>query len=133
MRGWRWSLWALGLVSVAGCGSSGSGAGGGRATGVWNGTWAGTADSGTGTFVMQLVESANGSVSGSVTFTGSPCFANADLDGVETGDALHVTAMAGGIQANLDATITGAVMSGTFDVVAGGACSGGTGTFSGSL
>jgi hypothetical protein len=47
-----------------------------------------------------------------------------------TGDSVSATVTAGAIEVNIDATLTGTEMSGTYDAVSAGACTGDTGTFS---
>ena len=68
----------LAVSGFAGCGGGGGGGGGGPAavdvTGTWTGTWASQNGINTGSIDTTLAQTGN-TISGSVTFTGSPCFA----------------------------------------------------------
>jgi hypothetical protein len=68
------------------------------------------------------------SVSGDASFTGSPCFAGAHLEGSVRGRDLSGTLSAGAMRAMLSATVT-ATIDGTYTATQAGACSGDTGTF----
>jgi hypothetical protein len=69
-------------------------------------------------------------VSGQLTFTGSLCFSGGQISGVVSGNTLSGSLRAGSIRVDIDATITGNRMNGTYDTVNAGACTGDTGTFS---
>jgi hypothetical protein len=68
-------------------------------------------------------------VSGTLSFSGSPCFSNGDVAGSLSGDQLSASITAGRIQITIDAVVTSSQMSGTYDVVSAGACTGDNGTF----
>jgi hypothetical protein len=80
-----------------------------------------------------MLTQAGAAVSGSVVFTGSPCFSSGNFSGTVDGDGLSGQVTAGAIQVTIDGTVSPATMvSGTYDAVSAGACTGDTGTFSGS-
>jgi hypothetical protein len=98
--------------------------------GTWNATW--TSRSGQiGHGTMQLTQSGT-TVTGSITVEGSPCVVNADVNGSLDGDALSGTMTFGGGHASFDTTVAATAMSGTYDAVSAGACTGDTGTLSAS-
>lgn len=77
---------------------------------------------------MQLAQSGS-SVSGTTLVQNSPCLSNGDVSGSVSGDELSGAMTAGGISITFDTTVQGAQMSGTYDAVSAGACTGDTGTF----
>jgi hypothetical protein len=116
---------------VCACGGSDSstipgGASGLDVSGTWNATW--TSRSGQiGQGTMLLTQSASG-VTGTAVVDGSPCLANGDVSGSLAGDQLTGAMTAGGASVTFDTTVTGSQMSGTYDAVSAGACTGDTGT-----
>jgi hypothetical protein len=125
----------LGLAAALACACGGSGGStigspggttGVDVSGTWTATW--TSRSGqVGQGTMQLTQSAGG-VTGTALVTGSPCFANGDVSGSVDGDQLTGAMTAGGASVTFDTTVTGAQMSGTYDAVSAGACTGDTGS-----
>ena len=96
-------------------------------SGAWTATW--TSVSGqVGHGSMQLVQDGS-SVSGTTLVQNSPCLANGDVSGSVAGDQLSGAMTAGGTSITFDSTIDGSQMSGTYDAVSAGACTGDTGTF----
>ena len=96
-------------------------------SGTWNATW--TSVSGqVGHGSMQLTQE-GASISGTTLVQNSPCLANADVSGSLSGDELSGAMTAGGMSITFDSTVQGAQMSGTYDAVSAGACTGDTGTF----
>jgi hypothetical protein len=115
----------LSLLILVACGGSGTAS---SVSGIWTGSWASRTGV-SGTTNLTLAQSGD-SVVGSLTFTGSPCFANGDISGTLSGDMLSATITAGGIVVALNVTITGDALSGTYQAVSAGECTGDTGTFS---
>jgi len=76
-----------------------------------------------GAFSLSLNQS-GASVSGQALFDGSPCFSGGVFSGSVSGSALHGTVADGVVRANLDASINGSAMNGTYTVPSGGACTG---------
>lgn len=99
-------------------------------SGTWSGSWLSDngVDGGNVTFVS--LSQIDSMVTGEVSFTGSPCFSGAALSGVISGETLTGSLRAGSIQVDVDATVTGDQMNGTYDTVNAGACTGDTGMFS---
>ncbi|HEX8791768.1 MAG TPA: hypothetical protein VF765_12520 [Polyangiaceae bacterium] len=96
-------------------------------SGTWTTTW--TSVSGqVGHGSMQLAQDGS-SVSGTTLVENSPCLANGDVSGSVAGDQLSGAMTAGAIQITFDSTVQGTQMSGTYDAVSAGACTGDTGTF----
>jgi hypothetical protein len=95
--------------------------------GDWTGTWLSRTGVG-GALGIDFMQSGS-VVSGDATFTGSPCFAGAHLDGDVTGRDFNGVVRAGAIQVNVAATLSGNTLDGTYDAQSAGACSGDTGTF----
>ncbi len=128
--------WLFGLAVLAGaCGGSDASVGSSTSSttpdanlsGTWTGTWLSRTDVG-GALRIDFRQT-NAVVSGEASFTGSPCFAGAHLDGDVAGRDLSGTVRAGAIQVNVDATLSGDSLDGTYDARRAGACSGDTGTF----
>jgi hypothetical protein len=95
-------------------------------SGTWSATW--TSRSGQiGQGTLQFTQSV-ASVAGTAVIDDSPCFANVDVSATIAGDELTGTMTAGGASATFDTTVDGSRMSGTYDVVSGGTCTGDTGT-----
>jgi hypothetical protein len=125
----------LGSALVGACGGSAVEAPGGGGpesdpsaqTATWTGTWLShTGAGGTEAFVLTV---AGGQVTGTVSFTGSPCFESGSLAGTLDGDTLAGTISAGGIDVSITGVVTGDQLSGTYAALSAGACTGDTGTF----
>lgn len=125
----------LATLAFSGCGGGGGGGGGGGppgtdVTGTWTGSWLSSNNINGGSIDLMITQ--NGSaITGSVTFTGSPCFAGGAITGNVSGFNVTATLNAGGIVVSLAGTVSGAgsdQMNGTYDVVSAGACTGDTGT-----
>jgi hypothetical protein len=121
-------------IALEACGGGGGGGGGGLptvdVTGTWTGTWASSNGINTGDIDATLVQT-GGAVTGSVSFTGSPCFAGGPITGIVSGDTINASLIAGGIQVDLSGAVSGSgndMMNGTYDTVSAGACTGDTGT-----
>jgi hypothetical protein len=125
---------AVCVAMVLGCGSSGgTGTGGGGGSSAFDGTWTGTwLDGNVQGDITFTLSGSNGTLSGSVSFTNSPCFASGAVTGTYSGDSLNGEITAGAIAVTITGTATGDQMSGTFDAVSAGACTGDTGTFTAS-
>ncbi len=95
-------------------------------SGTWNATWT-SRDGQIGQGTMQLTQTATG-ITGTVLVSGSPCFVNGDVSGSLAGDELTGSMTAGGASVTFDTTVDGSQMSGTYDAVSAGACTGDTGT-----
>ncbi len=124
----------LGAVAALACACGGSSSndvgngnpGGLDMTGTWNATWT-SRDGQIGQGTMQLTQTATG-ITGTAIVSGSPCFANGDVSGSLAGDELTGQMTAGGASVTFDTTVDGSQMSGTYDAVNAGACTGDTGT-----
>jgi hypothetical protein len=124
----------LGAVAALACACGGSSStntssgnpGGLDLSGTWSATWT-SRDGQIGQGTMQLTQTATG-ISGTVLVSGSPCFANGDVSGSLAGDELTGSMTAGGASVTFDTTVDGSQMSGTYDAVSAGACTGDTGT-----
>jgi hypothetical protein len=126
-------LSACAFMSCGGGGGSG-GAGGGPAsvdvTGTWTGTWNSSNGINSGSIDATLTQTGS-SISGSVSFTGSPCFAGGPISGNVGGANIAAALNAGGIHVTFSAAVSGVgddMMNGTYSVVSAGACTGDTGT-----
>ena len=96
-------------------------------SGTWTGSW--LSRTGVGGALMIDFSQTGAVVSGDASFTGSPCFAGARLDGDVHGHDFSGSVKAGAIQVIVDATLSGSSLDGTYDAQSAGACSGDTGTF----
>jgi hypothetical protein len=117
------------VALMCACGGSNSTTGPAPAidvSGTWNATWT----SGPGEiFQGTLTLSQTGArVTGSAVASGSPCGQNGDINASINGDELTGTMAAGAASVTFDTTVGVSMMSGTFDVVSAGACTGDTGT-----
>ena len=112
---WRWVV-ALGLL---GCEPS--------VRGAWSGTW--TSGSGLSGAVEADLKGGGDHVSGTFTFTSSPCFSAAEVDAVLVDDALSGSATAGAIRVDFAATLLDDRLDGTYAAVSAGFCTGDVGTF----
>jgi hypothetical protein len=117
------------VAMVLSCGSTGSGGAVGAGTSPFDGTWAGTWLDGDVQGDITFTLTGGGTVTGSVVLTGSPCIANGAVTGTASGDSLSGEISAGGTTVTFSATATGTQMSGTFDAVTAGSCTGDIGTF----
>lgn len=116
-------------VLVLSCGSTGGGGAVGAGASPFDGTWTGTWLDGDVQGDITFTLSGGGTVTGSVVLTGSPCIGNGAVTGTASGDSLNGEISAGGTTVSFSATATGTQMSGTFDAVTAGSCTGDTGTF----
>jgi hypothetical protein len=127
----------LAIVCFSGCGGGGGGGGGGGqatidATGTWNGTWQSSNGINSGSLEVVITQTGN-SITGSISFTGSPCFSGGPITGFVNGANITATLNAGGIQVNVAGAVSGVAqddLNGTYNVVSAGACTGDTGTAS---
>jgi len=123
---------ALGLsllcLAVSACGSTGGGGGASSsAAGTWTGQWLSQTGVG-GSATMHLSAGGDG-LTGTVSFSNSPCFSSGAVSATLDGETVSADVTAGAIEVTIDATITGTHMSGSYDAVSAGACTGDTGTF----
>lgn len=127
------------VVMQGGLGGCGGGGGGSKASpptvnvsGNWSGSWL-SSNGVSGGAITFLPLMQNGSMlSGQINFTGSPCFSGGALSGVVSGSGFTGSLTAGSIRVDVDGTVTGNQMNGTYDTVNAGACTGDTGTFTAS-
>jgi hypothetical protein len=124
---------ALLCVGALACGSGGDPGPGdpGSLAGTWTGSWL-SHDGIGGSATLDLTDSGS-SLTGNVAFTNSPCFTNGDISATLNGSNFSATVTAGGIEVTLSGTLSGGQISGTYDAVSAGACTGDTGTFSASM
>jgi len=122
-------LGSLSCLALFGCGGAagGSGPAASNVEGTWTGTWL-SVDGIGGAATMRISES-GGSLSGTVSFTNSPCFASGSIDATLDAETFSATVTAGAIDVTLQGTLADGTMSGTYDAVSAGACTGDTGTF----
>jgi hypothetical protein len=128
----KWMLLGPVAALVCACGGSDSSTLPGAASGLdvsgtWNATWTSSRSGQMGQGTMRLTQSASG-VTGTALVQGSPCFDNGDVTGSLSGDELSGAMTAGGASVTFDTTVTGSQMSGTYDAVSAGACTGDTGS-----
>jgi hypothetical protein len=119
---------------LASCGGGGGGGGGGAATidatGTWTGSWQSSNGINSGQLDVTITQTGN-TITGSISFTGSPCFAGGPLTGFVNGANITGMLSAGGIQVNIAGAVSGVTqddLNGTYNVVSAGACTGDTGT-----
>jgi hypothetical protein len=93
-------------------------------SGDWIGTWSGGGADGT---VTEALTQSDDQVTGTATFTGSPCWNAAQLSLVVAGNNLSGSGLAGAIRVDMSATWSDDHIDGTFEAVSS-ACTG-TGTF----
>lgn len=119
-------------ASAFGCGgstSSGFEAPTVNVAGTWKGRWTSSTGA-SGATSSTFTQSATGAISGTTTFSGSPCFSAGKIEGAVTGDDFNGRLVAGGIRVDLAGTTIERSMSGTYNAVSAGACTGDTaGTF----
>lgn len=120
-------------VALSGCGGGGGGGGGGAATvsaaGSWTGNWFSSNGINSGALTFTLNQTGN-SATGSANFTNSSCFSSGAASGTVSGANYSGNMTAGGINVAYSVTITGNALSGTYNVISGGACTGDSGTLS---
>jgi hypothetical protein len=107
--------------------NSSSSTGGLDVSGTWAATWT-SRDGRGGQGTMVLTQAASG-ITGTIVVQGSPCLANGDVSASLAGDELTGRMTAGGTSVTFDTTVAATQMSGTYDAVAAGSCTGDTGTF----
>lgn len=96
--------------------------------GTWQGTW--TSRSGVSGSLASTLAQQGDNVTGSVSFTNSPCFDAANVALVEAGGNISGSATAGGIRVDMNASWVEDHLEGTYNAISAGACTGDTGTFS---
>ncbi len=96
-------------------------------TGTWGGTWTSRTTT-TGSLSSTLAQHGS-DVTGTVSFTSSPCFDAADVMLVQAGEHVSGSATAGAIRVDLDASWVEDHLEGTYSAISAGACTGDTGTF----
>jgi hypothetical protein len=111
--------WIFALL--LGCGTDGP-----NVEGSWAGDW--MAPGGTGNLAFELQQS-DDAVTGTVTFTGSPCFTMGGVTGTVHDSEFFGTISAGALRIDFDSTITDSSLDGTLTAIAAGGCSGSTGSF----
>ena len=127
------------LFSIS-CSDGGGGNGGGTdsgssgnaeptvdVTGDWSGSWNSQNGAGGGFADLSVVQN-DASVTGSIIFTGSPCFTVASVSGTVSGNDATGSMTAGRIRVDIELTVIGSQASGTYNVVNAGICTGDTGT-----
>jgi len=125
---------ATGLVLAAVLAASGCGDGEKEpptvdVTGSWAGTW--LSETGMGGDVTAVLTQAGADVDGTMTISGSPCFSVGNVSGTVSGNRVSTGAMfSGDTRVNFEGTVVGDQISGSYDTVRAGACTGDTGTFS---
>ena len=97
-------------------------------TGSWSGTWTSQngVDGGSATLVVTQTEA---TASGTVSFTGSPCFGSGSFSGTVSGNEACGSLTAGGIRVDVCLGVTGDNASGTYNTISAGFCTGDRGTF----
>lgn len=109
------------ITASAGCG--------GPLAGGWAGTWTSQAGA-SRPLEAHLSTDAEDRVTGTFTFVDNPCFSATDVVGALVGDHLAVSATAGAIRLDLDATLVDDALNGAWFALAAGTCTGDSGTFS---
>ena len=132
---------ALPLVIAysASCSQGGSGGGGGGVsspavdvTGQWTGAWVSSDGSSGGNLSISLIQNGS-SVSGAATFSNTPCFSGGSVSGTCMGDNFSCAVTGNGTHIFFNTTMSGPandVMTATYAVNSGGACTGEHGTAS---
>ncbi len=121
---------ALGFLSSCGDGDSGSSSPPTvDVTDTWTGSWFSRNGVNGGSATLNATQS-GASVTGSVSFSGSPCFASGAFSGSVSGNTVRGSITAGGIRVDVALTITGNSASGTYNSVSAGNCTGDSGTIS---
>jgi hypothetical protein len=96
-------------------------------SGSWSGTWRSQAGLG-GSLASELSQN-DSNITGTVSFTGSPCFSATALDAVFTKAQLSGSATAGAVHIDVSASWVKGDLDGTYQVLSGGPCTSDTGTF----
>ncbi len=98
-------------------------------SGNWSGDWQSSQAGGGGSLAAALTQS-DTIVTGTLELSGSPCFSGGTLSGTLT-QAQWSTSMwvAGGGRVDLTGSVDDPVITGSYQVVSGGMCTGDTGTF----
>jgi hypothetical protein len=96
------------------------------AVGTWTGTW--LSHTGVGGDGMLDLTASGGTLMGTVSFTNSPCFSTGSITGTLVQNTFTATVTAGAIDVSVAGTLVGNQMSGTYDAISAGACTGDTGT-----
>jgi hypothetical protein len=127
----RTVLLSLIFSAAIGCGGTsedlpGTASNSSAVVGTWTGTWLSRSGVG-GAGVLDLTQSGD-SVTGTVSFTNSPCFSSGSISGSLVADTFTAAVTAGAIDVTVTGTLTGNQMSGTYDAISAGACTGDTGT-----
>jgi hypothetical protein len=97
--------------------------------GGWSGQWASNGGS-TGDVQTNFTADDGRRFDGSIQFSGSPCFSGAAITGELVGDDITGTITAAGIRIDYTATLQAELMSGSYNAVFAGDCTGDSGTFS---
>ena len=92
----------------------------------WSGTWT-SETTVSGSFVATFTRTGD-TVTGEVSFTGSPCFAGGRYEGRIDGDELDGVLRAGDIRVEMRATLSATQKNGTYFTANAGACTGDRGT-----
>ena len=97
-------------------------------TATWSGAWLSQTGNG-GALDATLIQDVD-AVTGTITMADSPCFQTLNVAGTLTGTDLSLTATdAMGVELQLASTAGELTIDGTYEVIAGGPCTGDTGTF----
>jgi hypothetical protein len=98
-------------------------------TGTWTGTW--MSSTGMGGDVSATLTQTGADVEGTMTIDGSPCFSVGNVSGTVSGNRISTGAFfSGDSRVNFNGTVVGDSISGTYEAVRAGACTGDQGTFS---
>jgi hypothetical protein len=126
----EWLAFILGgMLFSSSCGGDGREPPTVDVTGSWAGTW--LSGTGMGGDVTAVLTQTGADVDGTMTITDSPCFSVGNVSGTVSGNRVSTGAMfSGDIRVNFEGTVVGDEISGTYDAVRAGACTGDTGTFS---
>jgi hypothetical protein len=98
-------------------------------TGQWSGSWQSAVYVASGLLSASVAQSGV-TMTGSVVFSGSPCFAGGTVSGTEIGNVWNGTMSAGGgTEVILSGSVTNTQIEGVYYVVSGGLCTGDYGAF----
>jgi hypothetical protein len=98
-------------------------------TGQWSGGWQSAAVSASGLLSASLVQSGV-TMTGTVVFSGSPCFAGGTVSGTEIANVWNGSMSAGGgTLVFMWATVSGNQINGLYYTASGGICTGDSGAF----
>ena len=106
-------------------GASASHAAGAGLTGTWTGTWKRTSPAvpGQGDLTLTLQQQGD-AITGTVTETGSACFASAPVTGTVNGSSVTFKISEPKVTATYNATVSGSTLTGTYSIT----CAAGVGT-----